>query len=45
MKLGNEGADGVSACITVQMEIELKAFEDKEIVLLLGAEEDKTKNH
>lgn len=43
IKLGNEGADGVSACIAAQMEIELKAFEDKEIVLLLGAEEDKKK--
>lgn len=31
---------GVSACIAIQTQIELKAFEDKEIVFVLGAQEE-----
>ncbi|MBO5478240.1 MAG: hypothetical protein J6A04_00690 [Clostridia bacterium] len=42
-KLNNEDSFGNSPCIAIEMEIELKAFEDKEIVLLLGSEEEQTK--
>ena len=42
-KLNNENTFGNMPCIAVEMEIELKAFEDKEMVLVLGSEEDHTK--
>lgn len=42
--LGNENALGDIACIAIEINVELKAFEDKEIVLVLGADEkDATK--
>ncbi len=37
--LNNENALGNTPCIAVEMELELKAFEDKEMVLVLGSEE------
>jgi cyclic beta-1,2-glucan synthetase len=43
LNLNNEEGNNTSSCIAIEMEIELKAFEDKEIILLLGAEEDKEK--
>jgi cyclic beta-1,2-glucan synthetase len=43
LNLNNEPGNNVSSCIAIEMEVELKAFEDKEIVLLLGAEEDNVK--
>ncbi len=38
--LGNENAIGKTACIAIEIEVELKAFEDKEIVFVLGADEE-----
>jgi cellobiose phosphorylase len=43
LNLNNEAGNNTSSCIAIEMEVELKAFEDKEIVLLIGAEEDKIK--
>ncbi len=37
--LNNENAIGNTPCIAIEMELELKAFEDKEIVLVLGSED------
>lgn len=41
--LDNQNSIGVSSCIAIEMEIELKAFEDKEIIFILGSEETKEK--
>lgn len=35
-----ENALGVPSCIAVELDIELDAYEDKKIVLMLGEEED-----
>lgn len=37
--LNNEDALGNTPCIAIEMELELKAFEDKEVVLVLGSED------
>ncbi len=42
-KLNNENTIGNSPCIAIEMELELKAFEDKEIVLIFGSEENQEK--
>ncbi len=42
-KLNDENGLGNSNCIAIQMEVELKAFEDKEIVLIFGSEQTKEK--
>lgn len=39
--LSMENALGTKSCIAVEMEIELEAYEDKKIVLMLGEEEQK----
>lgn len=39
--LSMENALGVPSCIAVEMEIELEAYEDKKLVLMLGEEEEK----
>ncbi len=38
--LGNENSLGTSSCIAIETYIELKAFEDKEIVFVIGAGEE-----
>lgn len=42
-RLNNEDSRGNTPCIAIQMELELKAFEDKEVVLVFGTEENETK--
>lgn len=39
--LSMENALGVSSCIAMEMEIELEAYEDKKLVLMLGEEDEK----
>lgn len=41
-KLQNENALGNSSCIAIEITVELKAFENKNIVLVLGADEEQT---
>ncbi len=41
IKLGNENSLGEIPCIAIEVNVELKAFEDKEIVFVLGADEAK----
>lgn len=43
VQLTNENAKGVSPCMAIQIEVDLKAFEDKEIVLIVGSGENKKK--
>lgn len=42
--LGNDTALGGNACVAIEIEVELKAFEDKEIVFVLGGDETKAQN-
>lgn len=41
-KLQNENALGKSSCIAIEITVELKAFENKNIVLVLGVDEKQT---
>lgn len=41
-KLQNENALGNSSCIAIEITVELKAFENKSIVLVLGADAEQT---
>ena len=40
-KLDNETALGQSSCMAIELSIELKAYEEKQISILLGSEEDR----
>lgn len=42
-KLENENSLGEKPCIAIEVNVELKAFEDKEIVFVLGTDENKSK--
>ena len=42
IKLGNENSLGEQPCVAIEVNVELKAFEDKEIVFVLGADETRT---
>lgn len=44
VKLDGSNGLGKSNCIALEIEIELKAYEDKEISIVLGSEETKTKS-
>ncbi len=41
VSLNNQNALGKKACVAYEIEIELESFENKEISIILGAEEDK----
>ncbi len=42
--LENENSLGVTPCVAIQISVELKAFEDKEIVFVLGADSKETQS-